>query len=133
MKRIMKVAALTACVGAMLSFAGCSGGSPEPVALGFVEKVYTEGDFEGAKKFCVPETAALLTMAKEMGGTGEKNEDEKKGAKFEVSECKIDGDSATVSFKCTQKSGKVVMFDGKDAITLVKQDGEWKVKMKKDQ
>lgn len=33
MKRMMKVAALTACVGATLCFAGCGGNSPESVAI----------------------------------------------------------------------------------------------------
>lgn len=132
MKKIMKVAALTACVGAMLSFAGCGGGSPESVALKFAEKLYAEEpDFDGAGKVCTKETAALLTMISGMAKESEEFQ-ANRGAKFEVAECKIDGNSATVTLKCTQKTGKVEMMSGKDAITLVKQDGEWKVNIKKD-
>ena len=130
MKKIMKVAALTACVGAMLSFAGCGGGSPESVALKFAEKFYA-ADFEGAGQVCTKEAAGML-----MAGFGEVFTKDvafqaKKGGKFEVAECKVEGDSATVTLKCTQKSGKVEILNGKDEIiTLIKQGNDWKVNFK---
>ena len=114
--------ALVASVGAMLNFAGCGGGTPESIALSFVEKLGAE-DFEGASKMCTKETAALITIMQ-----GEiKNDNEFKGVKFEVAECKIDGDTATVKLKCTPKSDKEM-----DPITLIREDGNWKVNIKKD-
>ena len=123
---MMKAAALVACVGAMFCFAGCGGSSPESVAVKFAEKLSSE-DFEGASKLCTKETGALLVA---MGGMMKDDADFKKqkGAKFTVNECKIDGDSATVSLKCTLKSGET----DDDKINLVKQDGDWKVNIKKD-
>lgn len=128
MKRMMRAAALVACVGAMICFAGCGGGSPESVAVKFAERLSAQ-DFEGASKLCTKETGALFVA---MGGMMKEDDDFKKlkGAKFAVDSCKIDGDSATVKLKCTLKSGEV---DEKgDGIDLVKQDGEWKVNVKKD-
>ena len=123
MKRIMKVAALTACVGAMLSFAGCGGGSPESVAIKFAEKFYA-ADFEGAGQVCTKETAAMIALGVIEDAEFKAN----KGGKFEVAECKIDGDSAAVTLKCTQQSGKVEVL--KRSITLIKQGNDWKVNIK---
>ena len=131
MKKLLKMVALVTSVGAMLSFAGCGGGTPESIALKFAEKLYAE-DFDGASEMCTKETAALFTMMGEMI----KGSDEfkaNKGGKFEVADCKINGDFATVILKCTQKSGKVVTMNGKDdIITLIKKDGNWKVNIKID-
>lgn len=132
MKKLVKIVIAITSIGAMLSFVGGCGSSttPEAVALKFAEKLYSE-DFEGAGEVCTKETAALLLMIKEMA---KESNDFKanKGGKFEVAGCKVEGNSATVELKCTQKSGKVEMMRGEDAITLVKQDGDWKVNIKKD-
>ena len=105
---------------------GCGGGSPESVAVKFAERLSAQ-DFEGASKLCTKETGALFVA---MGGMMKDDADFKKqkGAKFTVNACKIDGDSATVSLKCTLKSGET----DDDKINLVKQDGDWKVNIKKD-
>ena len=130
MNRILRAAALTACVGAMLCFVGCGGGTPESVAVKFYERLAAD-DFDGACKLCTEETAALLTMAK---GMAKEDSDLKKlnGAKFEVVECKVDGDAATVSLKVTLKSGEVETMKDKEGVTLIKKDGAWKVNIKKD-
>ena len=156
MKRILNVAALTACVGAMLCFVGCGDSpaaaaketaaaakesaaaakesaavTPEAVAVKFFERIAAD-DYDGAGKFCTKETAALLALAK----AAPKDEDDfskkLKGAKFEAAECKINGDAATVCLKVTLKSGESETMKDGDAVTLVKQDGAWKVNVKKD-
>jgi len=116
-------------VGAMLSFAGCGSSSPDKVAVSFVEKL-NDCDFDGCTKYASPATAALIGMMKSM--PIEEKEKQWKGAKVEVVNTKIDGDKATVIIKRTSKDGKVETMDGKDAVTLIKQDGEWKVDMKKE-
>ena len=115
----------------MLNLVGCgNSNTPEAVALKFAEKLYSE-DFEGAGEVCTKKTAALLLMMKDMAK--DSNEFKaNKGGEFEVAKCKVEGDSAIVELKCTQKSGKVEMMQGKDAITLIKHKGDWKVNIKKD-
>ena len=131
MKKLVKIVAIIASISAMLNLVGCgNSNTPEAVALKFAEKLYSE-DFEGAGEVCTKETAALLLMMKDMAK--DSNEFKaNKGGKFEVAKCKVEGDSAIVELKCTQKSGKVEMMQGKDAITLIKHKGDWKVSIKKD-
>lgn len=127
-KSKLKTVSFMACIGAMLCLAGCGGGSPESVALKFADKFYAE-DFSGAGNFCTKDTAVILVM---FGGMAKESPEfqANKGGRFDVAGCKIDGDSAIVTLKCTQKSGKVAILDGDDAISLIKQDGEWKVNIK---
>lgn len=124
MNKLIKMAVIA--VGAAAMFAGCSKG-PDEVALKFVES-FGNGDVETACKYATKQTGALLALAK---GMAENDSDMKKmkGAKFEVVETKIDGDSATVKIKTTTKDGKV---DEGDPVTLIKEDGDWKVNVKKE-
>ena len=132
MKKMIKMVTMVASFLTMLSFVGCgNNNTPEAVALRFAEKIYSEQDFDGAGKLCTKETASLLVMMKGMAMNSSSFKD-KKGAKFEVAKCEVNEDSAEVTLKCTKKSGEVEMMKNKDAITLVKRDGEWKVHIKKD-
>lgn len=131
MKKLVKIVTIIASISAMLNLVGCgNSNTPEAVALKFAEKLYSE-DFEGAGELCTKETATLLLLAKEMAKDS-KEFKEYKGGKFEVAKCKVEGDSAIVELKCTQKSGKVEMMQGNSAIALIKHKGDWKVNIKKD-
>ena len=50
-----------------------------------------------------------------------------KGVKIEKKDVKVDGDKATVTFKLSKEGEK----DTEEKVELVKEDGEWKVAMKK--
>ena len=122
MKRLMKVAALAACTGVMLSFAGCGGGSPDSVAKDVVSCLKT-ADMAGVSKYSTGEFKKGILMLKGMMEGAEKKEvdDFKKefaNKKYEIGQAVIDGDKAKVPVK----------IDGKDKpISLIKVDGEWKV------
>ena len=51
-----------------------------------------------------------------------------KGVKIEKKDVKVDGDKATVTFKLSKEGEKETE---EEKIELVKEDGEWKVAMKK--
>jgi len=129
MNKLIKMVVIVAGAGVMLGFAGCGGSGPDKVAVSFVEKL-NDCDFDGSMKYASPATTALIAMMKDM--PIDEKQKQWKGAKVEVVNTKIDGDRATVVIKRTSKSGKVEMMDGKDAVTLVKQDGQWKVDLKKE-
>ena len=122
MKRMMKVAALTACVGAMLCFAGCGGASPDDVAKDVISCLKS-ADMNGISKHSTGEFKKGIGMLKGMMEGAEKKEidDFKKefaNKKYEVGQAIIDGDKAKVPVK----------IDGKDKpISLIKVDGVWKV------
>lgn len=124
MKKMIKMAMIA--VGAALLFVGCSKG-PDKVAVKFMES-FAAGDMEAASKYTTKATGALLALANE-GMKDDKSMKKMKGAKFEVVETKIDGDNATVKIKAT-KDGE--SEDCGEPITLVKEDGDWKVSIKKD-
>lgn len=130
MNKLIKMVTIVAGFGAMLSFAGCCAKTPDKVAVEFSENFWN-GKIDVATKLCTPSTAALMGMA---SGMIEEDKDSQKwiGAKFEAVETKVDGDKAIVVLKRTAKTGETEVMKGKDACTLVKQDGEWKVDIKKE-
>ena len=130
----MKSVTMMAVAVATLSIVGCGAATPEKVAVNFVEKIYHDGDFDGAAKLCTKKTAPLIALMASMAKDDKdfkKQVEKVKGAKIEASECKIDGDTATVKLKVTLPSGESEKMDD-EAITLAKEDGEWKVNIKKD-
>lgn len=105
---------------AALCFTGCSKG-PDSVALDF-QKSLVDKDFKKAGELCSKRTQPLIAMAASMGAN---EAEEMKGVTFEVVNTKIDGDKATVSLK-NSKDGKT------EDVTLVKEDGDWKVDINKE-
>ena len=133
MKKLMKSVALAAFAAATLSIVGCGAATPDKVAVDFVEKIYQKGDFEGAAKLCTKKTAPLISLMASMAKDDKsfkKEADKLKGAKIEAEDCKIDGDTATVNLKVTLPSGESEKMD--DKINLAKEDGNWKVSIRKD-
>ena len=149
MKRIMKVAALTACVGAMLCFAGCGKGDADKGATDNA-KVVSQG--KSAKDVTIKGTkseddpgkiilSVLNAMAKGEAddafikshctkdsaefliGWKEMMQACYKGATFEIESIKITGDEAVVMFKQNGGAGA-----GETAKWPVKKvNGHWKV------
>lgn len=100
-----------------------SGDTPKVVATKFLT-ASSENNFEEAKKYATEETGQILDlvagMAKSMG------EDTKKEKEtFEVISEKIEGETATVTYK---KSGE----DSEQTMKLKKVSGDWKVSMSKE-
>lgn len=122
MNRIMTVAALTACVGAMLCFVGCGGGSPDSVAKNVISCLKS-ADMEGISKYATGDFKKGITLLKGMmdDAANEKVDEFKKelaNKKYEIGQAVIDGETATVPVK----------IDGEDKpISLIKVDGVWKV------
>jgi len=130
MNKLIKMATIVAGVGAMLCFAGCGSNGPDKVAAAFFEK-FAVCDYDACTKYATPTTALLLETMKSMPIEEKlKMIKDTEGAKIEVVDTKIDGDNATVIIKITLKDGTVNTIDGKDAVTLIKRDGEWKVDWK---
>lgn len=125
MKKLIKVVVVALGIGVMLGFTGCGAKTPDKVAIEFYENCYN-GNVEAATKLVTPSQVPLVTIGIYIT-LKDKDEQKWKGAKYEVVETKIDGDHAIVVLRRTAKTGEVEVMDGKAAITLVKQDGEWKV------
>ena len=118
MKMIMTVAALTACVGAMLVVAGCGAKGPDAVALDFMQKLQSgQASLEYLTKTCTKGTAKSFAMF-----TDDAFKEELKGVTFRVVNTEINGDKAIVSIEQTHADKKTV-----NKIDLVKVDGVWRV------
>ncbi len=122
MKKLMT--SLCAAIAVAFVLAGCSKG-PDSVAVKFLDS-FADGDFEAAAEYASKDAKPLFAMMASMPKE-EKEGNELKGCSFEVVETKIDGDTAKVKIKAT-KDGKSETED----LDLVKEDGEWKVAVKKD-
>ena len=107
----------------------------------FFTAIMCKGDIDTAKKYMSKETVMMLDGFEEMA----KKQDEKKykeekeqqkkkakekakGVKIEKKDVKVDGDKATVTFKLSKEGEKEAE---EEKIDLVKEDGEWKVAVKK--
>ena len=122
-KYLLLFAAFTFIAASMMS---CGGGSstPKEVAIDFTKKLNSL-DFEGAKKLGTPETAKMLDMLSTFAAMmPDSVKNETKNLKVEAKDEKIDGDKAEVNIVNGDK--------GEEKINLVKQDGNWKVHMSKD-
>ena len=107
--------------------------SDVPAMLVRSQILFQKGDFEGAAKLCTKKTAPLISLMASMAKDDKsfkKEADKLKGAKIEAEDCKIDGDTATVNLKVTLPSGESEKMD--DKINLAKEDGNWKVSIRKD-
>ena len=152
MKRMMKVAALTACVGAMLCFAGCGKGDSNKGAVvdakvafqGKSAKDVATTDAKDAKSDNDPVTVVLSLMKAMASG----NADDAfiksrctertatsmmmvkdalkvalKGATFEVVDVKINGEEAVVMVK---QNGGLEGAGITEKVPLKKVGGQWK-------
>lgn len=120
MKKIL--ARLCMVVAVALFVVGCKKG-PDAVAVKFFECV-ADGKYEKAADYASSSTKPLVAMMNAMPAEAK---EEMKGSKIKAVETKIDGDKATVKLEITDKNGKV----DTDDVDLVKEDGEWKVNVKK--
>jgi hypothetical protein len=106
----------------VLFMAGCSSSNePKDVAKSFLEAL-AKGDIDGAKKNASASAVKVLDTIKAMGAMGA---DQMKNPEFKftfVSEA-IEGDEATIIYKDEK--------DQEKTISLVKEDGKWKVDFKK--
>ena len=125
MKRIMKVAALTACAEVMLGLTGCDAGSrktPDAVVVKVLQAVQEgKASQEFLAENCTESTAALFTTF------GALVQSAIKGATFTVSKTFIDDNIATVKIK--QTGGEK---PGEEAYYLKKIDGNWKLDVNKE-
>lgn len=123
MKKLLGALAVALCL------VGCGKG-PDKAALNFFEAL-RDSDFTKAAEYAAKDTKPMINMMAAMATDPkfkESNEaNELKGVEFKVLETKVDGDTAKVKMEA-KKDGKAEAQD----IDLVKEDGEWKVKMKKD-
>lgn len=114
---------------ASLLLVSCSGGGPEGTVKQFVTHT-SKGEFEEAKKFGTESTNGLLSMAQQFGGSQAAEMKEKnKDVKVEIVSSDVKDSVATVKYKV---SGVANPSNDEKEMNLVKQDGEWKVDMKKE-
>ena len=135
MKKLVSCIAIALCAAIL---AGCGPKTPDAVALKFVQATAIDGDIEAAKKYMSEDTKKLVDaaialgsddMKKEMKKTSEKAK--KAGAKASVKDTKIDGDKATVVIAVTGKGEDGKEETQTETVNLVKENGEWKVAVKK--
>lgn len=124
MKRTLITLAVIAILIA-LAACGSSGKGPEAVAKSFLSALESK-DFEAAKKLATEDSAGMLTLVE-----GFMQEDDKtQNNRFSVVSVEEEGDSATVTMEAWNSETP----DKKDTDTLnmVKENGDWKVKLEKD-
>jgi len=97
-----------------LSVVSCSSG-PEKAARNFIENM-AKGDYEGAKKYSSPQTAALIDMAI---GMGAQDRSLFPDYKFKMVKDSVVDNDAWVTY--------ITPNGDEDVMNLKKIDGEWKV------
>lgn len=106
-----------------VAFASCNCNSPKATAEKFTESM-AKGNVEEAKKYMTPGTASLLDMMVKMTGSATDVIPTYPDFKFEMIKDSIVGDTAAwITYKGPQGNN--------EELTLVKQDGDWKVTMGK--
>jgi hypothetical protein len=113
MKKILGMLAMALCL------IGCSKG-PDKVAVAFYEAM-ADGNADKAAEYATKKSKPVVKMA--VGMLGE----ELKGMKFKAVDTKIDGEKATVKLEMKNKGGATKT----ENVDLVKEDGDWKVDVKK--
>lgn len=119
MKKILGMLAMALCL------IGCSKG-PDKVAVKFLEAM-ADGDFDKAAEYAAKDTKPMIKMMAGMPNAKEEAKKECEGVKYKAVDTKINGDKATVKVEKT-KDGHTVTDD----IDLVKEDGDWKVAVDKN-
>ena len=116
MKKMIGMLAVAFCL------VGCSKG-PDKVAVNFMESI-RDGKFEKAVEYAAKDSKPLIAFISQMP---KDKRDELAGVEFNAVDTKIDGDTAKVKLEGS-KDGKTKTNE----VDLVKEDGEWKVQMKKN-
>lgn len=101
-----------------LLFVSCSSG-PEKAARNFTENM-AKGNYEDAKKYSSPQTAALIDMAMALG-TGDRSL--YPDYRFKMVKDSVAEDEAWVTY--------IAPGGSEDVLTLKKINGEWKVTVRK--
>jgi hypothetical protein len=117
MKKIIGMLAMALCL------VGCGKG-PDNVAVRFFEAM-RDGKYEAAMEMAAKDTKPLIGLMQGMM-TEDKRIEEFAG-EYKAVETKIDGDTAKVKIEHS-KDGK----SKTENVDLVKEDGDWKVKINKD-
>lgn len=126
---IMRKFVLGLSMMASLLLVSCSGGGPEGTVKQFVAHT-SKGEFEEAKKYGTESTNGLLSMAQQFGGSQAAEMKEKnKDVKVDIISSDVKDSIATVKYKVT---GIANPSDEEKELNLVKQNGDWKVDMKKE-
>lgn len=125
MKRILIIVAIV--IAIML--AGC-GKKPEATAKAFLQAI-EKRDFEAAKQFTTKDSQELLNLAKSfMDSMSEEQKEDMKDYKFKIVESKMDGETAIVTYQ--EIDAKDPRINKTKEMRLVKEDGNWKVKLDKN-
>jgi len=106
----------------VLILAGCGGNTPSKSASKFLN-AFNEKDYEEARKYASPETAKLVDLMESLSKMST-SIDTLQHNKIEVVSEKIDGETATVTFR---EEGS----DETEDIKLKKIDGKWMVHITK--
>jgi len=116
-KLLKRILAVVIAASLVFGLAGCGGGSPSATARAFYAAVQ-KGDAKALEKTATPQTASLIAMF------GEKAKTSMEGyGKITGTSEKIDGDTAVVTL--TFENGET------EDLTLVKDNGQWKVSISK--
>ncbi len=125
MKNLMTIGFVLVFSAFMFSCGGGSSDNPQAVAEEFLTAL-NDQDYDKAKELGTESTVQMLTMIESMAGMAPEGEDLDMGAdmdSIEWGDVEIDGDEAVVHY---------TLEGSKEKMDLVKQDGKWKVDMKKE-
>jgi predicted small lipoprotein YifL len=126
MKKII-IASLVLAI--LLAVAGC-GKKPEKTALQFFAAM-EKNDFEAAKKLVTKDSEQLMTLAQTfMTQMTDEQKKEVGNKKYKILDTKVTGDSAVVSYEEWDQE-KPEARSTKE-MKMVKEDGDWKVKLDKE-
>jgi PBP1b-binding outer membrane lipoprotein LpoB len=125
MKKILVIALIV--IGVLL--AGCAK-KPDATAKAFLKAIENH-DFEAAKQYTTKDSQELLTLAKSfMDGMSEEQKEEMKDYTFKIVDTKIEGETAIVTYE--EIDSKDPRINTSKEMKLVKEDGNWKVKLDKN-
>ena len=111
----------------MFSCGGGSSSNPQAVAEEFLTAL-SEQDYENAKELGTENTVQMISLIEGMAGMAGEAEGEDLDMSMDIGEVEwgeveVDGDQAVVHYTAEGQEEK---------LDLVKQDGKWKVEMKKE-
>jgi len=110
-------------------FAAC-GKKPQPVAQKFFAAIEKQ-DFEGAKQYATKDSEKLLDFIKAMYDKMKPEQKEEMDKKtFKVSNVTVQGDTAIVNYQ--EISSDDPGNPASKQLKMVKENGDWKVKLEKN-
>jgi hypothetical protein len=123
MKKLMSIALVVFVSVFMFSCGGKD--DPQAVAKDFM-KALGDKDYKKAKDLGTENTVMMIGMIESMASMGGETTEAEKAPELTWGETKVDGDKAECHYTSADKPGVDQKLD------LVKQDGKWKVDMKKE-